>query len=541
MTIAQNPVLGGFYPDPSICRVGTDYYLVNSSFAYAPGVPVFHSRDLAHWEQIGNVLERDSQLRLDGQEISRGIFAPTIRYHEGVYYVITTNVSYGGTFVVTATDPAGPWSDPMELGDGAAGIDPSLFFDDDGRCYYVGTRPNPQGTVYDGDWEIWLQELDLEHMRLTGESMAIWKGAAKHAIWPEGPHLYKKDGYYYLLIAEGGTELEHSICMARSRELFAWYEGCTRNPVFTHRHLGHDYPVICAGHGDLVDDENGSWYIVMLASRASHRHCSLGRETYLARVVWEDGWPVVNPGVGVLEQRVQIPLPEYRFAQEVNGDIRLDFANAESDDRLDPRLVSMICRDEGMYSLTQRPGWLRLYTAAGDITQTQPCAYLGVRQSSYDCTVRCRMEFCPQSEHETAGLVLYQNHENHLRIELGIEPGIGNGIDTGGSDICGNASRALCVTEHICGIDHVAAVYPLQTDGAVELMLTLHDQKGAVSVTEDGVQIHVAQDLDLMPYTTEAAGGFVGCTIGMYASGHGTDCDNHADIAWFTYKNDSGH
>ncbi len=537
MTIAQNPVLGGFYPDPSICRVGADYYLVNSSFAYAPGVPVFHSRDLAHWEQIGNVLERDSQLWLDGQEISRGIFAPTIRYHEGVYYVITTNVSYGGTFVVTAADPAGPWSDPMELGGGAAGIDPSLFFDDDGRCYYVGTRPNPQGTAYDGDWEIWLQELDLEHMRLTGESMAIWKGAAKHAIWPEGPHLYKKDGYYYLMIAEGGTELEHSICMARSRELFAWYEGCTRNPVFTHRHLGRDYPVICAGHGDLIDDENGNWYIVMLASRASRRHCSLGRETYLARVVWEDGWPVVNPGVGVLEQQVQIPLPGYRFTQEVSGDIRFDFANAESDNSLDPRLVSMIRRDEGMYSRSQRPGYLRLYTAAGDITQTQPCAYLGVRQSSYDCTVCCRMEFAPRSEHETAGLVLYQNHENHLRIELGIEPD----TDIGRTDACAHASRVVCVTEHIRGNDHVAAVYPLQTDGAVELRLTLHDQKGAVAVTENGVQTHVAQDLDLLPYTTEAAGGFVGCTIGMYASGHGIDSDNHADIAWFTYKNDSGN
>lgn len=148
MVTAKNPILSGFYPDPSICRVGEDYYLVTSSFVYAPGVPIFHSRDLAHWEQIGNILDRPSQLCVENEEISRGIFAPTIRYHEGTFYMITTNVSHGGNFIVTAQDPAGPWSDPYYLGEEAVGIDPSLFFDDDGRCYYCGTRPNPEGVRY---------------------------------------------------------------------------------------------------------------------------------------------------------------------------------------------------------------------------------------------------------------------------------------------------------------------------------------------------------------------------------------------------------
>ena len=216
MATAKNPILNGFYPDPSICRVGDDFYLATSSFVYAPGVPIFHSRDLAHWEQIGNILDRETQLPVDGAEISDGIYAPTIRYHEGTYYMITTNVSYGGNFIVTAEKPEGPWSEPYYLGDDAPGIDPSLFFDDDGRCYYVGTRPNPEGVRYNGDWEIWVQELDLGQMKLVGESMAIWKGAVKDVIWPEGPHLYKKDGYYYLLHAEGGTGPEHSISVARS-------------------------------------------------------------------------------------------------------------------------------------------------------------------------------------------------------------------------------------------------------------------------------------------------------------------------------------
>ena len=243
MVTAKNPILSGFYPDPSICRVGEDYYLVTSSFVYAPGVPIFHSRDLAHWEQIGNILDRPSQLCVENEEISRGIFAPTIRYHEGTFYMITTNVSHGGNFIVTAQDPAGPWSDPYYLGEEAVGIDPSLFFDDDGRCYYCGTRPNPEGVRYNGDWEIWIQELDLGTMKLKGRSMAIWKGAVKGCIWPEGPHIYKINGYYYLMHAEGGTGPEHSITIARSTELFKWFEGCPRNPIFTHRNLGMDYPV----------------------------------------------------------------------------------------------------------------------------------------------------------------------------------------------------------------------------------------------------------------------------------------------------------
>ena len=158
--------------------------------------------------------------------------------------MITTNVSYGGNFIVTAKNPEGPWSEPYYLGEEAIGIDPSLFFDDDGRCYYCGTRPNPEGVRYNGDWEIWVQELDLKSMKLVGESMAIWKGAVKGVIWPEGPHIYKIGEYYYLMHAEGGTGPEHSISVARSKKLFQWFEGCPRNPIFTHRNLGMDYPVV---------------------------------------------------------------------------------------------------------------------------------------------------------------------------------------------------------------------------------------------------------------------------------------------------------
>lgn len=517
MTTAENPILNGFYPDPSICRVGEDFYLVTSSFAYAPGVPIFHSRDLAHWEQIGNILDRESQLPLDGAEISRGIFAPTLRHYEGTYYMITTNVSYGGNFLVTAKDPAGPWSEPYYLGDEAPGIDPSLFFDDDGSCYYVGTRPNPDGVRYDGDWEIWVQELDLNQMKLIGESMAIWKGAVKDVIWPEGPHLYKKDGYYYLLHAEGGTGPEHSISVARSKNLFQWFEGCPRNPIFSHRNLGKEYPIVNTGHGDLFDDTNGNWYVVMLATRPCRQHSSLGRETFLAKVIWEDGWPVISPGVGRLEHTLEIPLAECRFDREIGKRDHFEFY----DERLDDRFVGVIKRDEEMYSLKEREGFLRLYTRKEEIGKTENASYLGVRQKSYSFAVSIGVEFTPQTEKEVAGLVLYQNHANHLRIEI----------------VKRDGGRSVRLTRCVKEADQVLEEMTLHATGLIELELVAENQTAKIFVKEKDVRSKLADQIDLLPFTTEEAGGFVGCTLGMYTSSNGTASSNHADFAWFHYDN----
>lgn len=515
MVTASNPILSGFYPDPSICRVGKDFYLVNSSFAYFPGVPLFHSRDLAHWEQIGNILDREEQLPLEGSEISSGIYAPTIRYHKGIYYMITTNVSYGGNFIVTAKKPEGPWSKPYYLGEEAKGIDPSLFFDDDGKCYYVGTRPNPEGVRYNGDWEIWVQEVDQKEMKLAGESMAIWKGAVKGTIWPEGPHIYKIGNYYYLLHAEGGTGPEHSISVARSKKIFQWFEGCPRNPIFTHRNLGMDYPVIYAGHGDLVDDEAGNWYIVMLASRPCEKHSSMGRETFLAKVTWEKEWPVISAGVGRLEDEVELPLEEYRFGKEVMEHDHFHFFG----DRLDDRLLGIIKRDMVMYSLKERKGFLRLYTRKEEIGAKVNASYLGVRQKSYCFRVSTGVEFKPKQPTETAGLALYQNHENHLKMVI----------------VKSDSKRRFQTIACIHGKDTLLSEIALETEGLVEIEFHADAQRAEVWITEgDSIKV-AAKQVDLLPYTTEEAGGFVGCTIGMYTSGNGVDSTNYADFAWFSW------
>lgn len=512
MVTVNNPILSGFYPDPSICRKDDDFYIVNSSFVYAPGVPIFHSKDLAHWEQIGNILDRPSQLPVAGADISDGIYAPTIRYHDGLFYMITTNVTYGGNFIVTAEDPAGPWSEPYYLGDDAPGIDPSLFFDDNGKCYYCGTRPNPEGVRYNGDWEIWVQELDLKTMKLVGESMAIWKGAVKGCIWPEGPHIYKIDGYYYLLHAEGGTGPEHCITVARSKKLFQWFEGCPRNPVFTHRNLGMDYPVIYAGHGDLVDDGRGNWYVVMLASRPCKKHSSMGRETFLAKVIWENGWPVIAPGVGHLEDTFEIDLEEYRFAKELTNSDEIHF----QDKKLDPRLVAIEDWTMDFYSLTEREGMLRLYNRKESIARRENCAYLGIRQKSYCFVAETGMEFFPETESESAGLVLYQNNENHLRFEVMKKAG----------------EIVFVVTSCIHGEERGIAQTPLKRKGFLTIRLQCCNQCARVWIKEDSGYVSVAENLDLLAYTTEEAGGFVGCTVGVYASANGTESKNHADFAW---------
>ncbi len=496
---AHNPILPGFYPDPSICRVGEDYYLVNSTFEYAPGVPIFHSKDLANWEQIGNILERPEQLKCTG-DISGGIYAPTIRYHEGTYYMITTNVTEGGNFICTATDPAGPWSDPYFLGEDAApGFDPSLFFDDDGKSYYVGTRSNPEGCRYNGDNEIWVQEIDLENMKLVGESKAIFKGALKDVIWPEGPHLYKKDGYYYLLLAEGGTREDHAISVARSKELFAWFEGCTRNPIFTHRNLGKNYPVVYTGHGDFVDDVNGNWYIVMLASRPVKGCSSMGRETFLAKVDWEDGWPVINAGIGHLTEEVELPF------EDTGVSVKKDDVLSFDTDELDMRFLGVQKRTKEIYSLTERKGYLRLFTRPERLEETGYPSYLGIRQKENKFTAKTQIEFTPESKKECAGFVLYQNYLNHLIIEI--------------------VKGAVRIRKVVEGEEKVIASKEIdKNELEIEIQADNQDAKVFINKTL------FAEDIDLCPYSTERADGFVGCTIGVYTSSNGEKSSNHCDV-----------
>ncbi|MFK0287548.1 family 43 glycosylhydrolase [Streptomyces sp. NPDC090499] len=312
---ATEPVVPGFYPDPTVCRVGRDYYLAHSSFEYFPGVPLFHSRDLVSWTQLGNILDRRSQFRRGDARPSTGIYGSTLRHHDGRFWFITTNMSdfRAGQLLVHAEDPRGPWSEPVFV-PAAVGIDPDLCWDGD-RCYLTWNALD-----FEHPQQILQAPLDPHSGRLLAPPYPVWQGSGMPAA--EGPHLHRIGSTWYLFLAEGGTERGHCATVARAPHPWGPFEPCPHNPVLTRRSSVH--PVQNAGHADLVEAPDGSWAAVYLGVRprgSTPGFHVLGRETFLAGVEWTDGWPVLDEG------KYDVPRTPTRFAD--------DF----SDDRLHPRWV----------------------------------------------------------------------------------------------------------------------------------------------------------------------------------------------------------
>lgn len=498
---AHNPILPGFYPDPSACAVGEDYYIVNSTFAYFPGLNVMHSRDLKTWEQIGNVLTRESQLPLNGAGVSEGLFAPTIRYYDGTFYVTCTNVSGGGNFVVTATDPAGPWSEPHYI-KGADGIDPSLFFDNDGRCYYIGTHPNREGCRYDGDWYIYVCELDLNTFELKGEPKDIWNGALRNVIWPEGPHIYRNGNKYYLLHAEAGTGFQHAVSVARSDSVFGPYEGNPCNPIFTHRHLGRRYPIQCVGHGDMFRVANGDWYMVCLATRPLRGNTMLGRETFLTRVVWEDDWPLVNAGLGVMSDQLGIELNEWESEYSDNvvpGRCKdYDFTKMT---QLGNEMLMLRNPSPDMYHFEEGKG-LALKCGSDLLSSRGNVSFIGVRPSDQFYDVSCVLDTDVLYSGAAAGLCIFKDEKHSFRFEVSNHVGYVILAGEDGDDKLVNYridSREVEIIIRVVGL------------GANVFVRTGHEVKP------------IAANIDISSLSVENAGGFTGCVAGLYATDSNAD------------------
>lgn len=514
MVTAKNPIISGFYPDPSACAVGDDYYIVNSSFAYFPGLPIMHSKDLAHWEQIGNVMDRESQLPLETAGVSQGLFAPTIRYNDGTFYVICTNVSHGGNYIVTATNPEGPWSEPHYI-EGADGIDPSLFFDEDGKCYYIGTHPNPRGCRYDGDWFIYIQEIDIENFKLKGSPVNVWNGAMRGVHWPEGPHLYKIGDYYYILHAEGGTGPEHAVSVARSKNVFGPYEGNFCNPIFTHRHLGERYPIKYVGHGDLIQVANGDWYMVMLAVRPVNGYTTMGRETFLARVIWEKGWPVVNANLGMLSDELVVKLDE--FVPEV---IETSLPNVSKDYKfkkmreLGPEWISLRKSYKNFAKFTDNG--LELKCGTDNMTENGFPSYVAIRQDCHGFEAKVTFYIDNLFMGTRAGIAYFQNDKYQLRFE-----------------VSENRGRVVLVNN---GVENVITAAPVFNSPVTLVMRIMGDKASLFVLTDRGMEPFV-RNLDISSLSTEVAGGFVGCTVGLFATdGEDREVPVYARFDSFSYK-----
>lgn len=518
----KNPIISGFHPDPSIVRVDEDYYLVNSSFEWFPGIPIFHSKDLVNWEQLGYVLDRPSQLRMENNRASSGVWAPTIRYHEGLFYVSVTckhcknDCNCGDNFFVTAEDPAGPWSEPTWIDGSQKSIDPTLVFDE-GKVWYLGNRHHLPDERWKTEHRIFVQEMDLSTGKLLGEPVYLTSGHATNAKAAEGPHIYKRNGQYLLMISEGGTWVNHAITTFTSDRITGPYEPTQVNPALTHRHLGNNYPITTIGHADLVEDTNGQWWSVMLGVRPQDGFNILGRETFLTPVSFQGVQPIFNIGKGkVLEVDKRPALKWSPFEEKPKRD---DFDNAELG--MDWNFLRTP-KEKPFHKLAN--GELSLSLQPEKLTEVTHPALIARRIEHYSYTVSTRLSFAPKAGEE-AGLVLMQNDRFHYRLVL---KGKGRG-----------SSIALIKafnTERKVLKEQLVAEVPFQGNevvlSAIQNRLDLKFSFG--KSLEDLRSIGDNQNANVI--SSNKAGGFTGPYAGMYASSNGAKSKGKAVFDWFEYE-----
>lgn len=490
----RNPIIPGFYPDPSVCRVGEDYYLITSTFEFFPGVPIFHSRDLVNWQQIGHVIHRREQI-----PEKLNIFAATLRYHAGTFYMITTNVSTRGTFYVTATDPTGPWSDPNWLDD-VEGIDPDLYFDDDGRAYVISSSFE-------------LTEINPITGQLIGDQRKVWNGTGGR--YPEAPHIYKKDRFYYLLAAEGGTEEAHSVTIARSNSIWGPYIDNPANPLLAHATVaGMGHPIQGVGHADLVNAHDGTWWMVVHGYRSVTGyppHHILGRETCLVPVSWPvGGWPVVNRNgtVGVDMSHPTLPIQAIDPAPE-----RIDFTEALG---LEWNYIQPF--NQSSFNLDRQQGKLILSGSALTISERGSPTFIGRRLTDITFSAVTQLKFDPEHDNEQAGMVLL-NNGSHFDILIAIQNG-----------------RRYVIVQLKFGQTMYRSKQMELLPGPVELKIEGTGPEFIFSYAQHGEAFKIIEQVDARFLSTETVGWFTGVYVGLYATGNGVASTAQATFTYFEYS-----
>lgn len=505
-----NPIVSGFYPDPSICRKGKDYYMVHSTFSYYPGVPILHSTDLVNWTQIGFVLNRPSQLKLDGIRLSGGIYAPDIQYnkHNDTFYMITTSVDGIGNFIVKTKDPKlNDWSEPIPLPN-VGGIDPSLFFDDDGKAYIIHNDA-PEGTPeWNGHRAIWIHDYDTQTDKTFGERKLLLDGGvdrSKKPVWIEGPHIYKVNDKYYLMAAEGGTSVNHSEVILRSDNVKGTYVPYENNPILTQRDMAEPRPdiVTSVGHADLIETPTGEWYAVFLGCRPYEgNHYNTGRETFLLPVKWKDGFPII------LEKGIPVPTVVKKKGLMPNS---TNFFSGNFTWKDDFELNTLA--KEWSFIRTPRGEWwqlkngnLILEAIPRSIYDVDNPAFIGRRQQHLVFEAETEVQFIPENSHDLAGLVCYQNEAFNFVF--------GKTID--------NNKEVLVVDRSEKERKRIAQI-PIPNEylqSPVKLRITGDNDKYSFFASFDSGKTWqtVAENIDAKNLSTQSAGGFTGVMIGMYAS-----------------------
>lgn len=501
-----NPIVAGYYPDPSVAKKGDTFYLVNSSFAYFPGIPIFESKDLVNWKQIGNVLNREEQLDLEGLGVSDGIFAPAISYnpHNDTFYMITTLVGKQGNFFVKSKDPSQGWSNPIWL-PAIDGIDPSFLFDNDGKAYIVHNAPLNGPTTYDGERAIRLLHFDVENDTTVGEPIEIIRRGTSlrpNPIWIEGPHLYHIDDWYYLMCAEGGTEEDHSEVMFRSKSPEGPWEESPFNPILTQREgLPYDRPdkVTSTGHADMICDNDGNWWAVFLGCRPYEANLyNTGRETFLLPVRWEDGWPVILDKNTPVPTVVSKPGLAAGDGDSLTGNF--SYTDRFEGDSFGPQWIFLRNPDMSNFMLTDNG--LVIKPSSAKITERKPTSAAFRRQQHTNFTAETEMTFAPECSDDLAGMVLMQN-ENYNFV-------------FGKTKV--NGEDAVVLRRHF-GDEVNEVTAPVSSD-TVKLKIVGNGRLYSFFYMPEGTDtwIPLAENVDASNLSTHFARGFVGTEIGLYAT-----------------------
>ncbi|TXE11764.1 glycoside hydrolase family 43 protein [Seonamhaeicola algicola] len=517
----KNPIVSGFHSDPSICRVGNTYYMTHPTLEWFPALPIMRSKDLVNWEKIGHAIERVDQIHFpDGLDNSLGMFAPSIRYNNGTFYVICTCVGCNGNFIVTATNPEGPWSDPIWI-KGPGSIDPTLFWDDDGKSYFLAAGiVNGNRNKWPGINGIFMQEINVKTGGLLGEPIQLTHGHASNAMWTEGPRLFKINGEYLLMVAEGGTNENHAITVFNSKNLWGPYIPNHANPVMTHRHLGYTYPIVKTGHGDLVQTQQGNWWAVLHAKRPIKGQSVLCRETFLAKVEMtnqESGvTPVFNPGIGLLQfeqERPNLPWSPVKKIQE-----RDEFNN----EKLGFEWICLRSPIENWYKLEE--GKLKLKLRPKVIDSLVNPSFWAQRIRSHHFEISTQLTFNTKKNNEQAGLVVYRKSSTHYQLLK--EKSTISLIKTVALKQTGTASTKT-----------VVATVPYSKDDVVLKVKGYNlDLQFYYGENENTLKpIGKVQDFSIV--SDEIAGRFNGTVAGLYATSNNIKSSNWAIFNWFQNRN----
>lgn len=520
----RNPVLAGFHPDPSICATTDGRYLMaTSSFEYFPGIPLHISDDLVTWHPIGHALDRPEQLNLTDIEYSDGLWAPTIRQQNGVYYLVVTlcrDRRGSETVLLTSHDPAGDWSDPTLLT--TDGIDPSLFFDRDGTCWFTACRDNPE----DGNpAELWSQELNLATRTLTGPQYVLWHGAMTGA-WAEGPHIYEHAGTYWLIAAEGGTERNHAVTAASAATVTGPYRTLPANPVLTHRHFGASHPVQNVGHADLIDTPDGETWAVVLGVRPQNGHHVLGREVFLVPVAWEERGPVFAPDHGqarLTERRPAIGSTDIAPAVTTSALNRFDVSSVAELSPWDSKVWSTLRHPAARSGVQVMGGTLTLALLPGGPDGRAPQATLLRRQQHHRFVASVELEFDPNRDDDEAGLVVMQHRLAFTSVSVERVDG------------------SCWLSAKLRSSDEQTYRLPApQSSHLVKLVVEADGETYRFSAWFEGAVRPVELPLNIANryLSTEEAGGFTGVQLGPFATAHGHASTSVAAFSNFVYEPD---